>query len=41
MYGLPTTGGFLNPLPFLYAMIAVAVFGGGWVVRKVRKQHSE
>jgi hypothetical protein len=39
MYGgmLPSTGGFLNPLRALYILIAAAVFGGGWFVRKVLK----
>lgn len=46
MYGglLPSTGGFLNPLRALYILIAVAVFSGGWLARKLRKQpatHSE
>lgn len=37
MYGvLPSTGGFVNPLQVLYLTIAVAVFGGGWLVQKVR-----
>jgi hypothetical protein len=40
MYGgmLPSTGGFLNPLRALYILIAAAVFGGGWFVRKVLKE---
>ncbi len=37
MYGvLPSTGGFVNPLQVLYLTIAVAVFGGGWLMQKVR-----
>ncbi|WP_279387437.1 hypothetical protein [Rubrobacter taiwanensis] len=38
MYGglLPATGGFLlNPLRVLYLLIALAVFGGGWLARKL------
>jgi hypothetical protein len=40
MYGgmLPSTGGFLNPLRVLYVLIAAAVFGGGWFVRRVLKE---
>jgi hypothetical protein len=40
MYGgmLPSTGGFLNPLRALYVLIAAAVFGGGWLMRRVLKQ---
>jgi hypothetical protein len=40
MYGgmLPGTGGFLNPLRTLYVLIAAAVFGGGWFMRKVLKE---
>ncbi len=43
VYGglLPATGGFLNPLRILYLLIAARVFGGGWVARKVQKQHSK
>lgn len=37
MYGglLPSTGGFLNPLRVLYLLIALIVFGGGWLAQKV------
>jgi hypothetical protein len=38
VYELPATWMILNPLPVLYTLIAIAVFGGGWVARKVRKQ---
>ncbi len=38
MYGglLPSTGGFLNPLRMLYLLIALAVFGGGWLAQQMR-----
>lgn len=38
MYGglLPATGGLiLNPLRVLYILIALTVFGGGWLTRKL------
>ncbi len=41
MYGglLPSTGGFLNPLRVLYLLIALVVFGGGWLAQQVRADH--
>jgi hypothetical protein len=41
VYGkLPLTGGIFNPLRTLYMLIALVVFGGDWLGRKVRKQRT-